>query len=183
MNSALIVIDMQNDFVKKTGSLNVSGAEEIIPKIKKLIKTASEEKVVIVFTLDWHEENDTEFSRDNWPKHCVKGTEGAEIVKELHLPDIGIGEVKNPEYNKFDIELREILEKNNVKELYFTGVATDYCVKNTASSALKEGFKVFIVRDAVKAVDESNGKKALQELKEKGAKIVSSKKAMNNIKK
>lgn len=184
LNSALIVIDMQNDFVRKDGALSVPGGERIIPPIKKLVREASKQNILIVFTQDWHEENDIEFTRDKWPKHCVKGTEGAKIVEELDSLEIERKIIRACEYDKFkDSALESVLRGNGVKRVFFAGLATEYCVKNTALSALELGFEVLVIADAISPVNESEGNKALRELKEKGARIISSAQALNELNK
>jgi nicotinamidase/pyrazinamidase len=174
MDSALIVIDMQNDFSLKGGALYVPEGEQVIPVILKLLKTAFAKKVPVVFTMDWHSENDPEFSAENWPKHCVIGSKGAGFVEELR----GFAEkseiVRQAGHDKFPgTGLEAFLKKNRVKKLFFCGLATEYCVKFTALAAKKLGFEVFVVRDAIRPVDYRDGLAVLRELEEKGVRVFS----------
>ncbi|MEM0360617.1 MAG: isochorismatase family cysteine hydrolase [Candidatus Diapherotrites archaeon] len=182
VDCAIIVVDMQNDFAKKTGALYVPKGEKTIPVIKELLKTAQSKKALVVFTMDWHEKNDPEFSRDNWPKHCVKNTRGAKIVSELKpfLKNAKI--VKTNFYDKFQgSKLEAFLKKKRVKKLFFCGLATEYCVKFTALTAKKLGFEVFIVRNAIKPVNCHCGRAVLRELSGKGIRIIFLKSAKNSI--
>jgi len=78
---ALFVIDMQNDFAKKGGALYFDGADKIIPFVLNLIEKYKSQNLPIIFTQDWHKEDDKEF--EIWPKHCIKNTYGAEIIDEI----------------------------------------------------------------------------------------------------
>ncbi|MFH1234053.1 MAG: isochorismatase family cysteine hydrolase [Candidatus Diapherotrites archaeon] len=178
MDSALIVIDMQNDFSLKGGALYVPEGEQVIPVILELLKTASAKKVPVVFTMDWHTENDPEFSAENWPKHCVIGSKGAEFVEELKAFAEKSFAVKQPGHDKFPgTNLGAFLKKNLVKKIFFCGLATEYCVKFTALTAKGLGFEVFVVRDAIRPVDYRDGLAVLRELEEKGVRIVSAEEA------
>ncbi|MCX6801990.1 MAG: cysteine hydrolase [Candidatus Diapherotrites archaeon] len=173
MDSALIVIDMQNDFALKGGALYVPEGEQVIPVILKLVKTASAKKAPVVFTMDWHSENDPEFSAENWPKHCVVGSKGAEFVEALKSFAEKSEIVKQPGHDKFPgTNLEAFLRKHNAKKLFFCGLATEYCVKFTALAALALGFEVFVVRDAIRPVDYRDGLAVLRELEEKGIRAV-----------
>lgn len=182
MNSALIVVDMQNDFVSENGALTVPKAREIIPVIRRLVIAAAGNRIPVFFTMDWHETNDKEFSIGGWPKHCVRGTRGAEIVKELAFISTGCELVKSTHYDKFHgSNLKVLLDEKGVKKLFFAGVATEYCVRYTALAALKHGFEVFIVKDAIKPINEQHSAKVLEELGRRGSKIISGNAALEAI--
>jgi len=179
MDNALIVIDMQNDFVRKIGALYVPGAEEIIFVIQGLLEKARDTGLPIVFTTDWHEENDAEFHAESWPVHCVKGSKGAEIINGLSVGDAFV--VKQSGHDKFlGTGLKKFLGGSGVKRLFFTGVATEYCVKDTVLAARDHGFEVFVARDAIRSVDYRDGLAALREMEEKGVSVVDSK-TMNSL--
>jgi len=179
VRDALIVIDMQNDFVRDTGALSVPQAGVIIPAIRKLVTVASGKGAQIFFTMDWHEPNDIEFAMDKWPKHCVRGTKGAEIVRELAFLAGNKEILKNSQYDKFpDTGLKAMLQEKGAKRLFLAGVATEYCIKYTALGALKQGFEVFIVSDAIKPIDKRHGAMVLEELERRGARLVSSEEAL-----
>jgi len=177
MMKALIVVDMQKDFMPG-GSLPVPEADRIIPKVEEYIRKFKENGALIIATRDWHPENHISFKEQGgpWPKHCVQNTEGAKFVVKLPEDAIIISKADKPDkeaYSGFEgTNLAEILKNKGVNEVYICGVATEYCVKATALDALKYGFDVYILRDAIKGIDPEGEERALKELEEKGAKIV-----------
>ncbi len=179
MKSALIVVDMQNDFVRKNGALSVEGGGETLPVIESLLEKASEKGIPVFFTMDWHSPDDPEFERDGWPRHAVRNTKGAEIVEELSPKESNVEIIKNTEYDKFSgTKLGEKLSKKGVKRVYLCGLATDYCIKFTSLTALKLGFKVNVVIDGIKPVSKETGKEAKKEMEKAGAKFKSSEQAL-----
>ncbi len=145
---ALLVIDMLNDFCRKNGALYVPQAEEIIPSIAKLVDTARENKVPVIYANDSHEENDEEFKK--WPRHAVKGTWGAEVVEELtpREDDIVIEKTRYDAFYK--TELDDVLKKLEARNLYLTGVVTNICVLATGLAAAMRGYQTKVVRECVK---------------------------------
>jgi nicotinamidase/pyrazinamidase len=114
-----------------------------------------------------------------WPLHCVQGTYGAEFHKDLiddeRIVIISKGLGDEDCYSAFDgTDLAEQLRRNNVEEIYVGGLATDYCVKNTVLDGLKNGFKVKAIAEAMRPVDlqEGDGDRAIEEMKEAGAEIL-----------
>ena len=182
MNDALIVVDMQNDFLP-FGSLPVTGGDEIIPTINKYIEIFKSQVLPIVFTRDWHPEEHSSFIEQGgkWPIHCVQHTLGAEFSRQLVIPDTTIlvskaSSVDKDAYSGFqDTQLADILNVLDVRRVFVCGVATDYCVKATVLDALEEGLETFFLMDAVKAVNvtKEDGRKAELEMVEKGAKVTS----------
>ncbi|WP_087037120.1 nicotinamidase [Thermococcus litoralis] len=176
---ALIIVDMQRDFMPG-GALPVPEGDKIIPTIEELIKKFEQRGALIVATRDWHPPNHISFKEQGgpWPRHCVQNTEGAEIVVSLPKDAIIISKADKPDkeaYSGFEgTELAEILKEKGVKRVYICGVATEYCVKATALDALKHGFEVYLIKDSVKGIKREDEEKALKELEEKGAKIISS---------
>ena len=182
MGCALLVIDMQNDFVKKDGTLYVPRAEEIIHPIRKLVSVASGKGIPIVFTMDWHTEKDPELIYGGWPKHCMQGAKGAEIIKELASSGVKRELIKNTQHDKFpDTNLEAFFQEKHIKRVFLVGVATEYCIKETALSALKLGFGVLIVEDAIKPINERHGAMVLEELEKRGARLVSSQEALEEL--
>ncbi|NJE77477.1 isochorismatase family protein, partial [Thermococcus sp. ES12] len=110
--------------------------------------------------------------------HCVQNTKGAEIVIELPEDAIIISKADEPDkeaYSGFEgTDLAKILKEKGVKKVYLCGVATEYCVRATALDALKEGFEVYLLQDAIKGINAEDEEKALKELKEKGANVIDS---------
>lgn len=178
---ALIIVDMQNDFCPG-GALPVPDGDKIIPIINKYIEFFKKKNFLIVATRDWHPPDHISFKNYGgiWPPHCIRGTKGAEFHPELKLPSntiiISKATEKDKEaYSGFEgTELDKILKNKGIKEVYICGLATDYCVKHTALDAIKLGYKTYILTDAVKGVNVNPGdsEKALKELKEKGAFLI-----------
>lgn len=178
---ALIVVDMQNDFCPG-GSLAVNDGDRIISDINKLVIDFLQEGCPIFFTRDWHPKNHCSFLENGgmWPVHCIADTEGAAFHKELFIPEsaVIVSKAFRPfpdAYSGFEnTDLARILKINGVTDVNICGLATDYCVKATALDAVKAGFKVRVIRKAVKAVNVSphDGREALEKMKSHGVIIV-----------
>jgi len=174
---ALIVVDMQRDFMPG-GALPVPEGDKIIPKVNEYIRKFREKGALIVATRDWHPENHISFKERGgpWPRHCVQNTPGAEFVVELPEDAVIISKATEPDreaYSGFEgTNLAEILRGKGVKRVYICGVATEYCVKATALDALKHGFEVYLLSDAVKGISPDGEKRALEEMKRAGVKIL-----------
>ncbi|WP_297070901.1 nicotinamidase [Thermococcus sp.] len=172
---ALIVVDMQRDFMPG-GALPVPGADALIPRVNEYINLFRERGAMIVATRDWHPENHVSF-RDNggpWPRHCVRGTPGADFVVDLPEDTLVISKATESDkeaYSAFDgTGLAEILHKNGVKTVYICGVATEYCVRATASDAVKNGFETYLLLDAIRGITPRDEMRALEELRSAGVK-------------
>ncbi|RLF89257.1 nicotinamidase [Thermococci archaeon] len=176
---ALIVVDMQRDFMPG-GALPVPEGDKIIPKVNEYIKRFREKGALIVATRDWHPEDHISFKERGgpWPKHCVQNTPGAEFVVDLPEDAVIISKATDPEkeaYSGFEgTNLAEILREKGVKKVYICGVATEYCVRATALDALKHGFEVYLLKDAVKGITPEGEKEALKEMEKEGIKILES---------
>ncbi len=169
---------MQNDFLQ--GVLAVKDGEKIIPVINQCIRKFKEEGSSIFATRDWHPDDHISFKERGglWPKHCVMNTKGAAFHKDLELDDaIIISKATDKEkeaYSGFEgTDLKDRLDAKKIRRVFITGVATDYCVKNTALDALKHGFDVYLIKDAIKGIHEEE--KAIKEMKSKGIKVIESK--------
>ncbi|MFQ6081511.1 MAG: bifunctional nicotinamidase/pyrazinamidase [Candidatus Bathyarchaeia archaeon] len=177
--SALIIVDVQNDFCPG-GALPVPNGDEVVPILNEYIKKFKEAEASIYATRDWHPVNHMSFKTRGgiWPPHCVQNTRGAEFHPNLTLSPktkvISKGLDPDKEaYSGFEgTDLREELKKRGIEKVFVGGLATDYCVKNTVLDALKLGFKAVILEDAVRGVDVKPGdsEKALEEMVKKGAK-------------
>ncbi len=174
---ALLIIDVQNDFIKG-GTLAVQKSEKVIPVINKLMDKFD----LIIASQDWHPNQTVHF--DKWPAHCVAESRGAEFPSDLNKDKIdqifykGTGN-KDDGYSAFEatnIQLTEYLKQKGVKDLYICGIALEYCVKASALDALKEGFNVFLVKDATATFSDESEKVDLEyeELCEAGAMVVQS---------
>lgn len=149
--SALVVVDMQNDFVKEGGSLVVPDAEGTIPKIKVLLDLARESGTRVVFTQDTHNEDDPEW--EIWPEHAREGSWGWELVEEL-APLVDEAVIRKVRYDAFyGTALDHLLRTWDVETLVICGTVANICVHYTAASAALRWYEVVIPRDATSALD------------------------------
>jgi len=150
--TAIIVVDMQNDFVDPNGKLTVPTARETIPAIKKLLDKARNANVKIFYTQDWHRKDDIEFSI--WGEHAVEGTWGAEIIDDLKPRDEDIL-IKKLRYDAFfGTPLDHLLRIYGIKNVVIVGTVANICVLHTAGSAALRGYKVIIPMDGISAITE-----------------------------
>jgi nicotinamidase-related amidase len=178
MAEALVIVDFQNDFTPG-GALGVDGGDEIAGRLNELASDARFE--LVVATRDWHPPDHGSFAPQGgiWPVHCVAGTPGAELNSRLDrgLIDTVVDKGQDQHadgYSGFEATLlEELLRAQGVDHVTIGGIATDYCVKNTALDALRLGFGVTVVRDAVRGVDVEPGdsERALDELRAAGATV------------
>jgi nicotinamidase-related amidase len=149
--TALIVVDMQNDFVKEGGSLLVPDAEGTIPRIKNLLDLARGSGMKVVFTQDTHTEGDPEW--EIWPEHVREGSWGWEIVDEL-APREDELVIRKVRYDAFyGTHLDHYLRVWDVNTLVICGTVANICVHYTAASAALRWFEVVIPRDTTSALD------------------------------
>jgi nicotinamidase-related amidase len=150
--TALIIVDMQNDFAHLNGKLFVPNSRNTINKISNLIRKAREEKVKIIYTQDWHTKDDLEFKI--WGEHAVQNTWGSEIVDELKPNENDII-IKKLRYDAFyGTSLDHILRINNIQNLIITGTVANICVLHTAGSAALRWYKVILPIDAISALND-----------------------------
>ena len=179
MAAALLIIDFQNDFTPG-GALAVEGGDEIAEPIRRLAREVD----VVVATRDWHPPDHASFATEGgpWPVHCVQGTPGAELhssIRDLRIDAIAdVGRERDDEgYSGFEkSDLARILREHEVDRVYVCGLATDYCVRASAIDARREGFDVTVVEDAVRPVEvePGDGERALDEMRDAGARVASS---------
>ncbi len=161
---ALLIIDMLKDFVKENAPLEVPESRNIIIPIKNLITRARETKTPILYISDSHREDDPEFNI--WPKHCVSGTEGSEVIDELK-PEKNDYIVRKRKYSGFfgtDLDL--ILRELSVDELIITGVVTNICVLYTSSDAANRGYSIVVPRDCIAGLNKEDHEWALKQIEE-----------------
>ncbi|MEA2410319.1 MAG: nicotinamidase/pyrazinamidase [Thermoleophilaceae bacterium] len=178
MAEALLIVDFQNDFTPG-GALGVEGGDEIAGRLNELAADARFE--LVVATRDWHPPDHGSFREQGgiWPVHCVAGTEGAELHPGLDraLVDVVVdkGQDRSADgYSGFEATLlEELLRARGVDHVTIGGIATDYCVKNTALDALRLGFGVSVERDAVRGVelDAGDSERALDEVRAAGGTV------------
>jgi len=177
---ALLVVDVQNDFCPG-GALGVERGDEVVAPLNRLIAEFLSRGDLVVKSRDWHPPVTRHFAAHGgtWPVHCVRDTRGAEFHEALaddpriRVVSKGLGDEDN--YSAFDgTDLAEQLRREGVSEVWVGGLATDYCVKRTVLDALREGFRVKAVEDAMRAVNLRPGddRRALAEMRRAGAEIV-----------
>jgi nicotinamidase/pyrazinamidase len=192
--TALVVVDLQNDFADPAGSLAVSGGDEIVPLVNAEIEAAGTAGALVVWTQDWHPPSTPHFQKDGgiWPVHCVRDTWGAELHPEVLAGSPVVRKGANGEdgYSGFTMrdpvtgetiatELEAILRDRGVERVVVCGLATDYCVKATALDAARLGFETAVRVDATRAVglQAGDGERAVEEMAAAGVSIVPSRSA------
>jgi nicotinamidase/pyrazinamidase len=186
--TALIVVDVQNDFAVAGGSLHVPHGEAVVAPIDALVTSALAEGGLVVYTQDWHPPVTPHFASSGglWPDHCVQGTWGAEIHPGLRVrgPVVRKGSAGEDGYSGFTMrdprsgdtmptELDGLLRERGIERVVVTGLATDYCVKATALDARRLGYATTVPRSLIRAVDltPGDGDRAIAEMTAAGAVI------------
>ncbi len=199
--SALLIIDVQNDFCPG-GSLAVESGDDVIPVINRIMPIFFR----VLATQDWHPPDHVSFATSHpgrkpldvvttdgieqvlWPDHCIQGTRGAELHPRLETGRIGLLLRKGmrprlDSYSGFfendhrtDTGLRHYLKGLKVRELFICGLATDYCVRASALDARRLGFRVTLIRDACRGVDLPRGsiEKAIAAMRKSGVRMIES---------
>jgi nicotinamidase/pyrazinamidase len=191
-DSALVLVDIQNDFCPG-GALAVAGGDQIVEVVNRLIPQFR----LVISTQDWHPRNHISFKERGgpWPPHCVQNTPGAELHPALDTESIQyyFRKASMPDrdaYSEFEgvdangRTLDDMLRSLKVKRLYVCGLATDYCVRATVLDGLKNGYEVYAITDAMRAVNVNpdDGQKALEEMARSGARLVTSDQMMKGSK-
>lgn len=201
MKTALILVDIQNDFIPG-GALPTKNGDEIVPVANRLQPHFH----LVVASQDWHPRDHGSFASNHpgrkpgevidlhglpqilWPDHCVQGSPGAEFHRDLDTSGIARVFRKGTDpgidsYSTFydnahrkSTGLGDYLREQNVTGVYVAGLATDYCVKWSALDALGLGFRTYVIRDACRGVDLAPGdiEAALDEMRSAGAEIITS---------
>jgi len=187
--TALIVVDVQNDFADEAGSLSVKGGAGIVPTVNEEIERARSAGATVAYTQDWHPAHTPHFAQDGgiWPVHCVADTWGAALHPRLAVegPIVRKGTRGEDGYSGFSMrnpaggmpiptELDSTLAADGVKRVVVCGLATDYCVKATALDAARLGYETAVLLDAVRAVDlqPGDGDRAIAEMKAAGVRMI-----------
>jgi nicotinamidase/pyrazinamidase len=178
--TALVVVDVQNDFADPEGNLYVSGGDVIIPRINDEVRKAVGSGSMVVYTQDWHPESTPHFETDGgiWPVHCVKHTWGAEFHPDLDVvgPVVQKGANGEDGYSGFTMRdpvsgeeiptpLRAMLDERETARVVVIGLALDVCVKATALDA-NETYETHVILDACAPVElrPGDGARAIEEL-------------------
>ncbi|MEO6207770.1 MAG: isochorismatase family protein [Candidatus Limnocylindrales bacterium] len=191
--TALVIVDLQNDFADPDGGLPVAGGEAILFTVNGEVARAVDAGATVVATQDWHPESTPHFARDGgiWPVHCVADTWGAELHPEFDLPEhapiVRKGVGGEDGYSGFTMRdpttgeptptaLDALLRDRAIQQVVVVGLATDYCVKATALDAATLGYATSLLTDAIAAVDlvPGDGERAIQEMRAAGVGIESS---------
>jgi nicotinamidase/pyrazinamidase len=187
-HTALVVVDVQNDFADPNGGLYVQGAPSIIDVVNDEVAAAQKAQARVIYTQDWHPPSTPHFAKDGgtWPVHCVAGTWGAELYPELVVAGERVRKGAHGEdgYSGFTMAdpttgeasstgLAELLREHDVTHLVVVGLATDYCVKATALDGVDLGFSTAVLQDAVRPVElaPGDGERALVEMREAGVAV------------
>jgi nicotinamidase/pyrazinamidase len=190
--TALIVVDVQNDFTDPNGSLYVMGGAAIVPRINGQVDEAINAGALVIYTQDWHPEHTPHFAQDGgiWPVHCVHDTWGAALHPALDVVDgapiVRKGANGEDGYSGFTMRdpvtgetiptgLEQQLRDRGVDEVVVAGLATDYCVRASALDAAALGFRTTLLEDAVAAVNlnPGDGERALKECDQAGVLLMS----------
>jgi len=178
---ALVIVDIQNNFLPG-GSLAVAGGDQVIPVINAYIAKFQQLGLPIVATRDWHSPDHSSFIQQGgpWPEHCVASSKGAEFSPALLLPktarifSTGFDKMADG-YSGFEnTDLHSHLSHAGIKRLFIGGIATDYCVLHTVLDALQYRYRVYLLQDAIRAVNVNpeDGQNAVQKMLENGAELL-----------
>lgn len=186
-HTALVVVDVQNDFADPNGSLYVAGGDGVVPRVNVEVMRALSAGAFVVYTQDWHPESTPHFEKDGgiWPVHCVKDTWGAELHPGLDVSGPVVRKGSNGEdgYSGFTMRdpvtgeeiptpLRGMLQERDIERVVVVGLALDVCVRATALDAVAD-FQTSVVAQASAAVElmPGDGERALEELRSGGVAI------------
>jgi len=186
--SALLVVDVQNDFADPNGSLYVNGGELIIRAVNQAVASATDNGALVVYSQDWHPETTPHFEKDGgiWPVHCVHDTWGAAFHPDLRVEDgapviqKGIGgedgysafSVRDPRSGEaWETALGALLRDHMIQRVVVCGLTTDYCVAETVTDARGRHLDVDVLTQAIAAVEvrEGDGQRALERMRDVGA--------------
>jgi nicotinamidase/pyrazinamidase len=186
--TALVVVDVQNDFADPKGSLYVRRGEEVVPFVNREIERAFDAGATVVYTQDWHPPETPHFEKDGgiWPVHCVRGTWGAGFHPGLRVAAnaaiVRKGEDGGDGYSGFSVRdpqsgdvtatrLESIVRERNADTLVIAGLATDYCVVETALDAIRLGHATTVLIEGIRAVDlrHGDGDRAIERMRAAGA--------------
>ncbi len=185
--TALVVVDLQNDFADPAGSLSVAGGEAVVLRANDEVQRAVGAGARVIYTQDWHPPSTPHFAKDGgiWPVHCVADSWGAEFHPALVVagPIVRKGSHGEDGYSGFTMrdaagdehptELATILHEWGVGRIAICGLATDYCVRATALDAVRLGFDTIVLENVIAAVDlvSGDGRRALDEVALAGARL------------
>lgn len=187
-HTALLVVDVQNDFADPHGSLYVADGEQVVDVVNAEVARAIDAGSPIVYTQDWHPPDTPHFAKDGgiWPVHCVRDTWGAALHPGLTVAGEVVRKGTGGEdgYSGFSVRhpvsgetsptpLYERLRERGVERLVVAGLATDYCVVETVTDARMLGFPVHVLAAGIRAVDlqPGDGERAITRMRDAGADV------------
>ena len=186
--TAVLVIDVQRDFCPG-GALAVPGGDRVVPVLNQVLRAAQARRLAVYATRDWHPRHSSHFVAGGgpWPPHCVAGSPGAKFHPDLRLPEdaqiVSTGvEATSDGYSAFDgclgdgTALADDLRRRGITRLVAGGLATDYCVRHSVLDAMRRGWRVTLVTDAIAAVEltPGDGERALADMRAGGAELIPS---------
>jgi len=189
-SAALLLVDIQNDFMPG-GALAVTNGDEILSPLNKLMAAFAGQALPIVATRDWHPADHCSFTAQGgiWPSHCVAGTSGAGfhpgimLPKNAHIVSKAEQQFRDA-YSGFDnTQLDSWLAERGIQGLLVGGLATDYCVLHTVLDGLQAGFRVTVLTDAIRAVNlkTGDGAQAIARMASAGAQPATSARVLRAI--
>ena len=201
MKTILWEVDVQVDFMLPGGKLYVPGAEKIIPNVNRLVEAARQGRTLLISSADAHQPDDAEFRK--WPPHCVKGTAGAELIPEARAalqfvipnqPDFVLpGDLTAYQQILLEKNTLDVFENLNTDallarlnasdtssspEFLVFGVVTEYCVLRAAEGLLRRSYRISLIEDAIQSLDGKKGREILDDLKSRGAGLITTKQAL-----
>jgi nicotinamidase/pyrazinamidase len=188
-STALLVVDVQNDFADPAGSLYVRGGEDVVPVANEQVERAASAGSYVVYSQDWHPASTPHFQTEGgpWPVHCVMDSWGSRFHRGLRVEGDTVhkGDQGGDGYSAFserDLSsgeteptiLRRLLREHGVERLVICGLATDYCVVETVEDARGLGYDVTVLREGIRAVERApgDGERAIERMLDVGAEVV-----------
>jgi nicotinamidase/pyrazinamidase len=186
--TALVIVDVQNDFADPKGSLHVPNGADIVPLVNAQVAAAHQAGAPVYYTQDWHPPSTPHFQKDGgiWPVHCVHDTWGAELHPDLTVegPIVRKGDDGRDGYSAFSARdprsgetsvtpLDSMLRATERERFILCGLATDYCVVETVLDGVRLGYEVEVLSEAIRAVDlqPGDGDRAIERMRAAGATI------------
>ena len=191
-------VDTQADFIYADGKLYVPGAEEIVPNLRRLTEWAAGHGVLVMASADAHHPGDAEFAK--YPPHCIAGTAGQRKIPETRLPNALVlpnRRVKVPrnlgDYRQVILEKQQLGVFSNPNteavlnrlglncEIVLYGVVTEICVAYTARGLMRRGYRLRVVTDAIRHLNELSARTFLQEIKDAGVTLVTTEELLSGL--
>lgn len=186
--TALVVVDVQNDFADPQGNLYVRDGEAVVPVVNDEIRAALEGEGAVFYTQDWHPPSTPHFAKDGgtWPVHCVSDTWGAQLHPDLLVEGQSVRKGTDGEdgYSGFTMAdpvtgekqptgLVGLLQEQGTEQVVVVGLALDVCVKATALDARELGYDTTVITAGTRPVElnQGDGERALQEMREAGVRL------------